>query len=252
MERDLRLPLMAGIDIPIPELQTSIHPPKVKDIAYMGEMDFFLAAQYLCIKKEVLIQDKHVLEQVSNFQVLMKILDQSQKKSNLSTLLLLLFPQCASTFLPSSIILTSEGTTPVIIDENNFEILQEYVRQVLCLDSLFGHDNITYNPANEAARKIAEKIMKGRQKVAQLKSENGGNESVLTRYLSVLTVGISGMTLEDCLNLTLFQLFDLMERYSAFIEWDLDTKVRLAGGKPDKTVDSWMRDLHSMGNIKTL
>ena len=52
------------------------------------------------------------------------------------------------------------------------------------------------------------------------------------------------MSLEDCLNLNMFQIFDLMERYNAFIEWDVDLRVRLAGGKPDKPVESWMRDIH--------
>jgi len=46
---------MAGIDIPIVELQLTIHPPTVKDIAFMGEQEFFRAAQYLCVDKEVLI-----------------------------------------------------------------------------------------------------------------------------------------------------------------------------------------------------
>jgi hypothetical protein len=34
---DYRLSLMAGIDIPIPELQLTVHVPTIKDIAYMGE-----------------------------------------------------------------------------------------------------------------------------------------------------------------------------------------------------------------------
>jgi hypothetical protein len=46
---------MAGIDIPISELQLVIHPPTIKDIAYMGEQEFFRAVQYLCVDKEVLI-----------------------------------------------------------------------------------------------------------------------------------------------------------------------------------------------------
>lgn len=85
--------------------------------------------------------------------------------------------------------------------------------------------------------------MRGRRKVAEIKSK-GNNESVLTRYISILTIGSNTMSLEDCLNLNMFQIFDLMERYNAFIEWDVDLRVRLAGGKPDKPVESWMRDIH--------
>lgn len=253
MKRDIRLALMVGIDIPIPELQISIHPPTIKDIAFMGETDFFTAIQYLCVDKEVLIQDKTLLEEFSNFQVLMKVLEQAdkQKKSIIQTFLLLLFPERQSLILPSSITLTAKGLTPIVIDDNNFDIIQDYIKAVLCVDNIFQGDNIVYNPANDAAKKIADKIMAGRKKVAQMKS-NGSNESVLTRYVSILTIGLGSMSLEDCTNLTLFQLFDLIERYTALVEWDTDLKVRLAGGKPDKTVESWMRDMHPMSSSSTL
>ena len=46
---------MAGIDIPIPELQLTVHVPTIKDIAYIGETKFFMAVQYLCLDKESLI-----------------------------------------------------------------------------------------------------------------------------------------------------------------------------------------------------
>ena len=120
---------------------------------------------------------------------------------------------------------------------------QSILKEVLCVHNLFQGNNIIYNPANEAAKRIADKIMAGRRKVAEIKSQ-GKNESVLTRWVSILTIGVDSLSLEDCLNLNMYQLFDLMERYSAFVEWDTDLKVRLAGGKPDKTVETWMRDLH--------
>jgi len=46
---------MAGVDIPIPELQITVHPPIIRDIAFMGESDYFMAVQYLCLEKESLI-----------------------------------------------------------------------------------------------------------------------------------------------------------------------------------------------------
>lgn len=238
---------MVGIDVPIPELQTSIHPPTIEEIAFMGEDDFFMAMQYLCVDKEMLIQDETLLASLTNFQVLMKVLEQSQdkqhKKSIIQSLLLLLFPNKTSVILPNSIILTEVDQQPIVIDDNNFSIFQSYVRQILCANNMFQGDNIVYNPANEAAKRIADKIMAGRRKIAQLKSQ-GPKESVFTRYLSILIVGTNTITPESARKLTLFQLFDLVDRYSAYIEWDVDLRARLAGGKPDKTVESWMRDLH--------
>lgn len=238
---------MAGIDIPIPELQLTIHVPVIKEIALMGETKFFMAVQYLCLDKESLIQDETLLSSLTNFQVLMKVLEQSQdkdKKNAVIMLLTLLFPDYIPVITRNSIILTKQGENqPLLIDDNNFDIFQSVLKEILCVNSLFQGNNVIYNPANDRAKKIAEKLMRGRRKVAEIKSK-GNNESVLTRYISILTIGSNTMSLEDCLNLNMFQIFDLMERYNAFIEWDVDLRVRLAGGKPDKPVESWMRDIH--------
>ncbi len=238
---------MAGIDIPIPELQLTIHVPVIKEIALMGETKFFMAVQYLCLDKESLIQDETLLSSLTNFQVLMKVLEQSQdkdKKNAVIMLLTLLFPDYIPVITRNSIILTKQGENqPLLIDDNNFDIFQSVLKEILCVNSLFQGNNVIYNPANDRAKEIAEKLMRGRRKVAEIKSK-GNNESVLTRYISILTIGSNTMSLEDCLNLNMFQIFDLMERYNAFIEWDVDLRVRLAGGKPDKPVESWMRDMH--------
>ena len=238
---------MAGIDIPIPELQLTIHVPVIKEIALMGETKFFMAVQYLCLDKESLIQDETLLSSLTNFQVLMKVLEQSQdkdKKNAVIMLLTLLLPDYIPVITRNSIILTKQGENqPLLIDDNNFDIFQSVLKEILCVNSLFQGNNVIYNPANDRAKEIAEKLMRGRRKVAEIKSK-GNNESVLTRYISILTIGSNTMSLEDCLNLNMFQIFDLMERYNAFIEWDVDLRGRLAGGKPDKPVESWMRDIH--------
>ena len=238
---------MAGIDIPIPELQLIVHVPTIKEIALMGETKFFMAVQYLCLDKESLIQDETLLSSLTNFQVLMKVLEQSQdkdKKSAIIMLLTLLFPDYIPMITKNSIILNKpESKETRLIDNENFEIFQDAIKEILCVNSIFQGNNIIYNPANDRAKEIAEKLMRGRKKVAEIKSK-GNNESVLTRYISILTIGTNTMSIEDCLNLNMFQIFDLMERYSAFVEWDVDLRVRLAGGKPDKPVESWMRDIH--------
>lgn len=238
---DYRLALMTGIEVPIPELQLTVHIPTIKDIAYMGEQQFFLAVQYICLQKEFLVQDEILLTSLSNFQVLMKVLEQSKdKKTVIITLLKLLFPDYAAAITKNSIILTTTDKT-VLIDNNNFVVFQEVIREILCVNSLFQGENVIYNPGNKRAKEIADKLMRNRQKVAQQKGKN--NESVLTRYISILTVA-KIISLEECGSLNMFQLFDLMERYTSFVEWDTDLKIRLAGGKPEKQIESWMRELH--------
>ena len=228
---------MTGVDIPLPTLELTIHVPTIKEIALMGEVNFFQAVQYICLDKDSVIQDKSISSALTKSQ-------DAEKQKSVVMLLKLLFPDRNAAITKNSIILASmeAGGQPILIDENNFESFQETLKTILCVNSLFQGSNITYNPANEAAQKIADKIMAGRRKVAAQKNGATG-ESALTRYVSILSVGLH-LPISECRDLNMFQLFDLVERYTAQIEWDTDLRVRLAGGKPDKPVESWMRDLH--------
>lgn len=239
---------MAGVDIPVKELQTVVHIPKIKEIALIGESNFFTAVHYLCLEKEMLVQDETLLSSLSNFQVLMKVLEQSQdkdKKQAIIMLLQILFPNFIPIITSNSIILNDQANNKqILIDNNNFDMFQNVLKEVLCVNNIYQGDNVIYNPINQRAKEIAAKLMRGRQKVAAIKNQNS-SESAITRYISILVIGTHTISMEDCINLNLFQLFDLMERYNAFIEWDIDLRVRLAGGKPDNQVESWMKDIHS-------
>ena len=240
---DIRLALMCGTDIPVPEIQAVIHQPKIKEIALIGELDFFVAIQCLNVNKDFLRQGKTIIQNTNNFQIFMTIMSEKEtrdKKLATKQLLQLLFPQYDIMFTPRSISLIGNGESKVI-DENNFEFLQENIRQIFCVSNSINQQS-GFNPANEKAREIAEKLMKGRQRVAEL--NGSANASIFSQYLSILTVGLSSMSLQELMELTVFQLYDLIERYQLYISWDIDIKSRLAGAKPDDRPDNWMKNIH--------
>lgn len=242
---DIRLALMTGVDIPIPECQLILHQPTIKEISFLGEQDFFTGVQCLCVRKEAIIQDESLLSRATNFQIFMTIMQEKQiadKKQAVLSVLNLLFPSYQIFLTPRSISFNrAEGN--FIIDEGNFDMLQKVVSEIFCLSS---SDQAAFNPANKKAKEIADKLAKARQKVAQLKAaENGGNSgSAFAQQISILTVGLGSMSLQDCMDLTVYQLQDLVERYQLFIGWDIDLRSRLAGAKPDKPVDNWMKQIH--------
>lgn len=241
---DYRLALMAGIDIPIPECQLTLHQPRIKEIAYVGEKDFFTGVQCLCLEKSMLIQDERVLATTTNFQIFMTVMSEKEtmdKKQNVLSVLTILFPQYRVLFTPRALVFSAEGADPITVDATNFDALQHMISEIFCLSKT---DESTFNPANKKAREIADKLMKARKRVAELKSAQGENGSVLAQYLSSLTVGIGSMSLNDCLDLTLYQMYDLVERYSLFINWDIDLRSRLAGATADKPMDNWMKNIH--------
>ena len=240
---DLLLGLMCGIDLPIPELQTTIHQPKIKEIAFVGEKDFFRGVQCLCIDKNIIAnQGESLLVNTNNFQIFMTMMkekEMAEKKDSVINVLSLVFPKYRTLFTPRSIIL--QGDTQIMIDDSNFEILQEYLKEIFCFKSSMSQD-LGFNPANETAKKIADKLMRGRQRVAEL--NGSADASIFSQYLSMLTVGLDSMSLQDLMDLTMFQLFDLVERYQLYINWDIDIRSRLAGGKPDGKPENWMKNIH--------
>lgn len=240
---DIRLALMCGIDIPIPEMQLVIHQPTIKEIALIGEKNFFTGAQCLCIDKKIFIEDNILSEQINNFQIFMMIIgdkNSTDKKECVQNTLTLLFPNSKVIFTPNSLIIT-QNEIQTLIDVGNFELLQSFLLKIFCFDSN-KHKQENFNPANKKAKEIADKIMRGRQRVAEI---NGTNDvSIFSQYLSTLVVGLNSMSLEDCMNLTMYQLYDLIERYSLYINWDIDIRGRLAGAKSDKPVENWMKNIH--------
>lgn len=240
---DTRLLLMCGTDYPVPECQLVIHQPSIKEIALIGESDFFTGIQCLCLNKSMFIKDESLLETTNNFQIFMTIMSEKEaadKKVAVQQVCMLLFPKYKLMFTPNSMILTN-GDQTSMIDENNFEFLQSALSDITCMKS-GPMDQTAFNPANAKAKEIADKLMRGRQRVAEQKGQS--NISIFTQYLSILTVGINSMSLNDLKDLTMFQLYDLVERYMLYVNWDMDVRCRLAGGSPDSQPDNWMKTIH--------
>lgn len=240
---DRRLTLMCGTDYPVPECQVTVHQPRIKEIALIGEQDFFSGVQCLCLNKSMFVKDESLLANTNNFQIFMTIMQEKEavdKKIAVQQVCTLLFPKYKLMLTPRSVLLSGDGQT-IQIDESNFEFLQEAISNICCLKT-GPMDQQAFNPANDKAREIAEKLMRGRQRVAAEKGQS--NTSIFSQYLSILTVGLNSMSLQDTMDLTMFQLYDLVERYMLYINWDMDVRCRLAGGKPDSQPDNWMKNIH--------
>ena len=240
---DYRLAMMCGIDLPVPQCQIAVHQPRIKEIGMIGEQDFFIGAQCLTINSSMFVQDKALLPEVNNFQIFMMIMNDKEtrdKKNSTLQVLQVLFPDYKPMMTPRSLILMRDGKQ-TLIDETNFEYLQDILRLVFCTKT-GSMDQQSFNPVDEQAREIAQKIMRGSERIA---AQNGSSStSIFSQYLSVLTVGLNSMSIQDMADLTIYQLYDLVERYNLYLAWDIDVRSRLPGGKPDKHPDNWMKNLH--------
>lgn len=239
---DTRLAMICGTDIPVPSCQLVLHQPTLEEISFIGEKDFFSGAQTLCLHKTMFIEDKVLLMTTTNFQIFMMIMSEKEakeKKEAVKQVLTLLLPDYQVLFTPNSLVFKKDDIT-ILIDEENFEDLQKALRAIFCMED-GPMDQQTFNPINDRAKQIADKIMKGRQKVAELKGNS--NISVFTQYISMLTIGLH-ISMLELKRLTMFQLYDLVERFMLYINWDIDLRSRLAGAKPDEHPENWMKNIH--------
>lgn len=242
---------MTGVDIPIPDLQTVIHQPTIREISYIGELDYFATLQMFCFNRNTIIsaEGNSHLSQMSNFQIFMTLMtdpsiaDRTQRMNNMLSILTILFPGYTAQLLPHSLYFNNPATKHnFTLDENNFDMFRDLLSEVAGINNSTGGQNSNFNPKGKKAAEIAAKLMRGRAKAAHDKGQS--LDGVLARYVSILTVGLPSMSLNECLSLTVYQLYDLIERYGLHTGWDLDIRSRLAGGKPDDKPDDWMKDIH--------
>ena len=68
---------LSGNDIPFAAAAINIHPPRIKDIAIIGEENFYSGVEFLKFDKDILSEeDKIHLENKSNFEVLIAIMNE--------------------------------------------------------------------------------------------------------------------------------------------------------------------------------
>ena len=249
-----KIALMSKRDIPYEPASFVIHQPSLKEISYIGENNFFKGCQYLTFSKNSLDEkDKLNLEKVTDFEVLLMILNKNdstigQIKIYLQQLFLLILPDYKVVFLPTSILLsrkTQEGFEECSLTKQNFEGFKNIVSEMFCLNYIQGNEtaNGKYNPGGTHARAIADKIYKGRAKVAKLKGKsNKQNVQILYRYISILSVGLK-KDINQLMSYSLYQLIDQFRRFKLYEDWETMFRLKLAGAKDVQAVQNWMSDL---------
>ena len=243
MEEINELLLLSGNDIPFRMGRCSIHQPRLKEIAFIGEEAFQIGSRFLLFNKDNLqMQDKTGLENQSNFHIFMSVMNSAEgakHKTDAMMVLTLMFPNAEVKIDKDKILLQLENFESSV-NENNFDEFQDIVRQIFCLNSMGGDGE--FNPADALARKIAEKLKKRQQKLAEMKGEQKVN--LFGRYVSILTVGLQ-KDMNELMQYTVYQIMDEFERFRMKQDFDIYIQAKMAGAKDLEEVKNWMEDIHS-------
>lgn len=237
---------LSGNDIPFIEAQLIIHQPTIKEIGLIGEEAFFTGCQLLNFSKNLLTEeDKTNLEDKTNFDILIAILREQnavmQKNRNcVNMVLALIFPDYKIQIKQDCILLEREGDeNKYQIDGSNFENFKEIISIMFNLKQ---DEQATFNPSGELAKKIAAKLQKRHQKLAEDKPDK--KIDILSRYVSILSVA-QHKDMNILLNYTIYQLYDEFKRNELKMSYDIYLKAKMAGAQDLKEVEDWMQDIHS-------
>ena len=235
--------LLSGNDIPFYKAQISIHQPQLKEIGYIGEENFHIGSHFLIFSKDNLpSEDKVNLEDQSDFDIFMSIMnsrEQAKHKVDAMMVLALLFPKARIQVEKDKILLQLDEYSSSI-NKDNYDEFKSIINEIFCLNS---SESDSFNPADDIAKKIAEKIKKGQQKRQKKKEGEVGKLSIYSQYVSVLSVGLK-KDMNELLKYTVYQIRDEYKRFTLKQDFDIYLKAKLAGAKDLEEVENWMENIH--------
>lgn len=242
MENELLL--LSGNDIPYAAAGVVIHQPSLKEIAYLGEEVFFTGCEFLNFSKDMLTEeDKSHLESYSNFDILMSIMKEKnatvqKNKLCIEMVLSLIFPTYQIEIKSEYISLVGQDGVEHQINNDNFEDFKDILVSMFRLTK---RDKSEYQPMGEMAKKIADKLKKRHQKLAESKEKQ--KIAILSRYISILATG-QKKDINALFQYTVYQLFDEFSRFQLKTSYDIYVQARMAGAKDMKDPEDWMKDLY--------
>ena len=254
MEID-KLTLVAGADIPVPALKVNLHQPTIREIAIIGEERFYSQLGLINITAESVVNAltsgplqneiermemvKTSLESMNDFEILLQVLnDEQQAKASFESVLSLILPRYSFSVEERFIFgVGKEGS--ITITEESFPELKETIKQMFCLKAM---GQAEFNVQDDRAKAIADKIKKAREKVRNLKGEDEQKTYVLANYISCLGIGTNALNITTAVDLTVYQLFNQMERYGLFSQSEYAVKAAMAGAKGVEQID-WLKQL---------
>ncbi|MBO5423881.1 MAG: hypothetical protein J6A25_00040 [Lachnospiraceae bacterium] len=248
------LTLLVGEDILLKEFNLILHQPRIRDISIIGEENFFKMLSFLFIEKENIInvlsekKDRAEVEAVykdlTDYEIFYSTAasDKQQEgeisiREGATQIFMLLFPDYHISFEENGIFYSDKDNNYRIISKHDYSILRDQIKEVLCLDGLGGEED--YNPADDRAREIAEKL-KARKK--RLAKDKGKKKDMIANYVSSLSIALPNSSINYVSSLTLFQLYDQLKRYGAYKDSELRLQAHMAGAKDVEQKD-WLGPL---------
>lgn len=233
---DIKLKLLAGLPIEV-EGVGEVYPLTLKEIAEIGDQTYTEYLGCICFDLEDLegFEEVKEIEGISTLDIIISNCIQSEAfKNKVINSLSLFFRE--DVFLFEEKINGNEFCLFHIgnledqrfIHRDNFEIIKDILKQQ---NNMVKNKEEEYNPANETARRLIEKIKKNRQNTSKPK-QNIDLHSIISGVAWKSHIGIN-----DVWDLTIYQLYDAFYRLDIVDNYDKTLYGVYAGTVDAKKTD---------------
>lgn len=257
-----KLSVIAGTPVPISSLGMELHQPTIKEIAAIGEREYFSslglfmksdAEEFKRItledQKEMTFDEQRELEMElsinfgSDFLVFQYLANTVEgAKKNVESLFYTIFQRIKGIeWIPRMGIQFKLDDHVILLDENSFKELKDTILTVLDYESESEKEN-GYKAANSLAQEIIDKINKAKEKRQKEGGARNESESALADLCSILASS-SNTSLLDVLNLTYPQLVIQHERSSLLLGFTNQIRASVFGGLKSEDIIDWTKSI---------
>jgi hypothetical protein len=139
-----------------------------------------------------------------------------------------------------------EGYFEIINENDNFILNKDTYKQfidIIKLQNYMIKSEDEQKPVNKKAKELLEKQKETRDKINKIKSNNAAPLNI-SDYISIIISKSYEMDVKKCLDMTIYALFDYIERQALIDNYNVGVKQLLAGAKTEEVnLKHWLSKL---------
>lgn len=241
----LRLKLLSGQPIEIDKALGSLKPLTLKEIIEHGYSEYFVKLNIILMEVSDLLDSeseeytKFIEAGVTAFDIMVKMGGEEMAQE---------FEKALTLFFGTDVKVDSElhvvtigfGHNTKMIHRENFDKVREVIKWQNGINK-FGEDNSPKAEDSEAVKRIKEKIQKGKESLAKVKSEEE-NDFDISDIISAVSTKSNSINKLNVFDLTIYQLYDEFRRLETVDQYQIGIQSMLAGAK-DVKLKHWSSKL---------
>jgi len=232
-ELDLNMKLLRGTGVKIDKLGT-IYPVTIGDIENVTMNKYNQYLNVLCVDTEDIKRLLEITEDIQTFDFIYLNCIRSEEYKNIVIDALQFFFKEEVSLKENYGFYLGDFNDCRFINPDNYEEIKLILKKMNCLVSEV-EEKEKYNPANEKARQIAEKLKKSKKIIKEIKRKESDGETLdLYDLISILVSYGNGIDIFNVWNLTFFQFNNQFNRMKIMKDYEVSIQILMNTTEPDK------------------